>query len=1052
VGIHNANADALWRIEMLGGLRAVQGDCVLTRFRSQKTGALLAYLAYYPHRSHPRDLLIDLLWPEDPLDSARMKLRTALASLRRQLEPPGIPASAVIVATRLAVRLNPEAVITDVAQFEAALQAAGDASRLDEQLAQLDAGIAWYRGPLLLGYYESWILPEQQRLSGLCYQALRRAVDSLEQAGDLDRALAYAIRAVATEPLWEEGHQELIRLYRSTGQPAAALRQYRELEALLREEVGEAPSAATRELVEGRSASHRPAGTARPLIARCPLPDKGNEPLAKTDQGSSPAAPRSVSRPLPLPLTRFFGREAEIARVRRLLIAEGTRLVTLTGPGGSGKTRLALETAARLREAMDGAVWFVPLADLADPHRIIDAIHAALGLPRLPQQEPREQIVDALAARPSLLVLDNLEHLLPAAGPVVRGLLEEIPLLHCLVTTRQILELEPEREIVVGPLPVPGVQAFRPGTRAAGDGVHVVGRAKSETELSPSVLNTLLTNESVALFVDRAQRAMPDFQLAPANAPAVAELCRRLEGIPLAIELAAARVQRRSPARMLAELEQRFDLLVSRRRDLPSRHQTLRAAIDWSYQILSPKLQRFFVALFVFRGRFTAEAAAAVSEESRASLYLKRLQAASLVWMDDAGSEPRYRLLEMLREYAIEELLPEKRAEVAGRHAHHFLALAEAAEPAVRRGLVGSPGAKTLEAEHDNLRAALDWAVRSDAAEVGLRLAAALGSFWDARGYLAEGRERSTAVLALAGAAALPELRMRVLESAGGLGARQGDYDAEQAFFEEHQAIAEGRGEPREIARSQFLLGGLADDRGDDEAAWAFYSRSLSLVREMGDAEPIPAHLNNLGYVARRLGRAEVARPLLEESLALYRERGSLWGAATATANLGNLARTQGDFAQARTLLEESLAIGHQLGNQQIIGNLLVSLGMVAHKEGDYPGARALYQQSLVIRRETDDWAGVADCLEGLALVSWREKVGPDGLRAAARLMGAASALHELTHAIRMEPDIRLEIEQLLAAVHATHGDEAVAAAWDEGGTMSIEQAADWTLRDAEIS
>jgi hypothetical protein len=309
----------------------------------------------------------------------------------------------VIIANRLDVRLNPAVVVTDVAQFETALQAAASALGIDEQVRRLDAATALYRGPLLPGHYEAWVLPEQQGLSELFIQALHRLAEHLERAGDLHRALEYAGRAVAADPLREEAHHELIRFSAAAGQPAAARRQYRELARLLREECGETPSATTRALVEGLKERAGTPAVTRPLIARHPGRESGDDRPTDSDQvirsGSRGAGDgrQSHSRPLPLPLTRFCGRKAEIARLRRLLVTQGVRLATLTGPGGSGKTRLALEAAARLREALDGAVWFVPLADLSDPRRIVDAIHAALALPRLPQAEPLEQIAEALS-------------------------------------------------------------------------------------------------------------------------------------------------------------------------------------------------------------------------------------------------------------------------------------------------------------------------------------------------------------------------------------------------------------------------------------------------------------------------------------------------------------------------------------------------------------------------------------------------------------------------------------------------------------------------------
>jgi predicted ATPase len=395
---------------------------------------------------------------------------------------------------------------------------------------------------------------------------------------------------------------------------------------------------------------------------------------------------------LPVQFTRFFGREDELTRLEEILLEEKPHLLTLTGPGGSGKTRLALEAARQLIEPFGGAVWFVPLQDLTDPGLLPGAIAASLRLPRLPQVEPLEQVVEVLSRQPSLLVLDNFEHLLgsglmvndsmvygstinhqPSAISLVRTLLERVPSLTLLITSRQVLNLTGEREFYVSPLPTPG------------------GEDTPEW---------LLRCPSVQLFVDRAQKVRPDFQVTPANAPAVSELCYRLEGIPLALELAAARVQVLTPVQMLAQLEHRFDFLVSRKRDEARRHQTLRAAMDWSYQLLSPELQRFFARLSVFRGGWTLEAAAAVASDewqvtsdespitshqspviSNALDTLAQLQECSLVQAEEAGAEMRFRMLETLREYAGEQLASEEQAALRERHADYFLHWVEEAEP-----------------------------------------------------------------------------------------------------------------------------------------------------------------------------------------------------------------------------------------------------------------------------------------------------------------------------------------------------------------------------------
>ncbi len=622
--------DPRCRIELLGGLSVRQGDRVITRFRMQKIGGLLAYLAYYADRPHPREMLIELLWPECDLDAGRNRLSMSLSSLRNQLEPPGVPAGTVIQADQISVQLNPAAITTGVADFEAARRAAAQAGSAAERVQALTRAAELYRGPLLPGHYEEWALSEQQRLAEASLQVLRELAADLERLGDLPRALETARAAVSADPLREESHRELMRLCAAAGEPEAALRQYRELERILAGELGSSPAPATRlisqQIALGRGDEQAERARAQQGGRRAV---KHKAPAGVRDARlTHPPPPPPLASRLPLQLNRFFGRHAELERLTEMLApgepsagGDGAseqvgpvpqhrtphtenRLVTLTGPGGTGKTRLALEATGRLVEAFQGAVWFVPLGEVSDARRLPDAILEALRISRAASTESLDQAIAALSQRPTLQVLDNLEHLLDGgAAALVQDLLQQAPGLAVLSTSRQSLDLPGERESPVAPLPVPSI----------GEG------------LEPAAL---AGNESVQLFVDRAQAVRPDFQVTRRNAAAIAELCDRLEGIPLAIELAAARSQVLTPARMLSQIlpspargregggvARRLDLLIGRRRGVAERHRTLRAALDWSYHLLSPELRHFFARLSVFRGGWTLEAAEAIADD-----------------------------------------------------------------------------------------------------------------------------------------------------------------------------------------------------------------------------------------------------------------------------------------------------------------------------------------------------------------------------------------------------------------------------------------------------
>ncbi len=1180
--------DVRCRIELLGRLRVVQGDREITRFRTQKTGALLGYLAYHLERTHRRELLMDLLWPESAPATGRQSLSMALSSLRHQLEPPGVPPGPIVRADRFSVQLNPELVTTDVAEFEAAQQSAAEAGSDTERAQFLAEAVELYGGELLPGYYQDWIIPEQRRLGELYFRTVRWLTAYLEQAGEWERALECARRGVAADPFREEAHQDLIRLLAASGQSAEALRQYQELERILNEELEAAPSAATCELarqielqVEERGAvavpeplpapvSHLPTGTVTFLLTdsegarrrqeqapkafqsavedhndllrqafsrhggqevreaggsftvafahpsealacavecqrelsahawpeevgplpvrmalhtrevkpkqheapgwllrrgtglllaahggqilcseasagllRRSLPTGFNlaelgyyrlrgteepEPLFAVEypgmepgEFPPPRATPAYTSNLPIQLTAFFGREEELTRLEELLLEEERRLVTLTGPGGSGKTRLALEAVGPLSEAFRGAVWLVELQDLTDPQLIVDAVVVSLGLPRLPEVEPLEQASAALSRQRSLLVLDNFEHLVEEGAQVVRTLLERIPTLTCLVTSRRRLDLTGERESLVAPLPVPSGDESPEG---------------------------LMHFASVQLFVDRAQAVRPDFQVTERNAKSVAALCYGLEGIPLALELAAARAQVMSPARMVAELEHRFDFLVSRKRDVDGRHRTLRAAMDWSYRLLSPELQRFFASLSVFRGGWAAEAAEEVCEEAKALEYLEELRACSLILAEESADEAggmRFRMLETLREYAREQLSPEEQTALGHRHGEHYLALAEEADPRLT-GPEQAQWLDRLETEHDNLRAALAWCKSAeDGAEAGLRLAGALWRFWQTRGYVSQGRGHLVEALKQKGATVSTLARAKALNGAGVLARRQGDYLAARALHEESLVIRRELGDRYSIAGSLHNLGNVASHQGDYGAARALYEEALAINRQIGNRAWEAFNLGSLGLVAQAQGDYAAARSLHEESLAIERELGHKHGIAGSVHNLGELARRQGDYGTARALYEEALTINREIGNRAWEAENLRELGLVAEEEGDYAAAEALVKESLAIKEDLGEKRGIAASMEALARVYG----GQGQPERRARLFGAAEALRASIGA-PIPPADRDEYDGEVAAVRAALTKEACEAAWAAGRAMTLEEAVDYALEEGE--
>jgi len=944
-----------WKIALLGRLRLEGEGETITRFRTQKTAALLGYLACFNRRTHPREELIERFWPGDDLEAGRASLRTAIASLRRQLEPPGIESGSIFIADRTNVRLNPAAIRVDTDQFAEAIRSVfdgceeADARRAD----RLESALALYAGELLPGFYDEWVLTERNRLSLLRIQALRELTHLCEALRDERRALMYAQQAAAADPLEESSQLRLLQLLVTSGETALAIRHYREWEQLLDTELGEETPQAARALLESIrvDADRSTVAIHGRSTRRSASGSEGMPPLVAAENPSQNALParRAPATPhLPLLFTRFFGRDTELAWLDNTLRLPGIRLVTLTGPGGTGKTRLAIE-AARLKEGLFGdAIWFVPLADADDLRYVPGALLKALQITPAPQGNPMEQVVAALKDRPALLVLDNFEQLAEQGASFVRDLLMRAPSVVCLITSRQSLGVPGEREYPVAPLPVP---------------------------VYPGTPERLMEFASIQMFADRAQAVRPDFAVTTRNADIVAQLCERLEGIPLAIELAAAQIRVMTPGQMLSQLEDRFAFLVSHRRDLPERHRALRAAIEWSYAMLPGELKQLFMALSVFRGGWTVAAAAAVSaipDPATLIYHLSNLCTRSLVLSDDAdgeysATEMRYRMLETLREFAAEQLSPEDYVALTARHRAYYVTFVEASEASLRSGNGQQETLDRLETEHDNLRAALASAqsglTRDGAA--GLRLCGVLWRFWWLRGYPAEGREHLRVCLDMAGPEDSAE-RARVLNGAANLAHAQGDLSAATTLQEQAVALWRRLGDARGIAGSLTNLGSIRLGQGEYEAAHILFMEGLARWRDIGDMPGELVALTGVGNVAYLSGDAEGARPHYEETLRLFRTQGDTRGIAWMLHNLGNVASDLGELDTAQSFYEEALVVKRQINDRWGTASTLHCLGNVASERGLYSAARSIYEEAIAIHREMGDRSGEALLLLGI--------------------------------------------------------------------------------------
>ena len=727
---------------------------------------------------------------------------------------------------------------------------------------------------------------------------------------------------------------------------------------------------------------------------------------------------------LPMQRTGFVGREKERAAVKELVLRQDVRLVTITGPGGIGKTRLAVQVARGLAERFPCGTYFVPLSLLSDPGLMASSILQALGIREAGGRSALETLNRNLqdpSRAPMLLLLDNFEHLVQAA-PAVADLLATCPNLKIMVTSRAALHVYGEHEFPVPPLALPD------------------SRSKPSLEI-------LSRYPAVALFVQRAVAAKPDFELNPGNASAVAEICARLDGLPLAIELAAARVKVLSPPAMLARLANRLQLLTGGARDLPQRQQTLRAAIDWSYDLLNAAEQKLFRRLSVFVGGCNLEGVEAVCD-TKGDLDLDLLDGMasmldkSLVQkIEQTEGESRFAMLETIREYALEKLKASGEQPLTKRaHAAYCLVLAEE-DVTEASGAELAEGLGHFELEHDNFRASLEWLTETGDAEWGLRLGTALFRFWENREYLAEGRDRLGKLLQLAGAQAPTKARARALFAAGVLAGEQGDYASADALIGESQSIAGQLGDNTGVAVSLNALAVFASDRGDVASARALFEESLALWRELGDQKAIARALSNLANVLKLQGEYNRARSLHAECVSIFQGLGDQTGVAWSLNYQGDVARDHGDSIAARALYEQGLAIFRELDDRWGIASALADLGSLMREQGDYSTAHSFYGESIKLFQELDHKRGIARLLECFACSAAAQLEAERSLR----LAGAAAALRQNIGAPLTSAE-QAKLEATLQPARQALTNKVGEMAWSAGWALPVEKAVEEVL------
>ena len=753
---------------------------------------------------------------------------------------------------------------------------------------------------------------------------------------------------------------------------------------------------------------------------------------------------------LPIQVTPFVGREHEVSAASTLLRRRDTRLLTLVGPGGTGKTRLALQVAAELLEEFEDGVFFVALAPVSDPTLVAPTIAQTLHVKETGDQTLLESLKGYLRDKEALLLLDNFEQV-GEASPLVGALLGAAPGLKMLVTSREMLHVYGEKEFPVSPLALPDRKHMPP-------------------------LEQLTQYEAVRLFIERAKDVKPDFRVTNENAPAVAEICVRLDGLPLAIELAAARIRLLPPQALLGRLQSRLKMLTGGAKDVPARQQTLRSTIEWSYDLLGTAEQKLFPRLAVFAGGCTLEAVEAVcnpGQDVLEELEIDTLDGVSslvdkslLRQEEGAEGEARFVMLETVREYARERLHESGEEDAVRRlHANFFLAMGEE----VQSKLTGPDQVtwlKRLEPEHDNMRAALAWSWEEVTpngpprdVEVGARLAIAWYYSWYRDRSLSEGREWFERALVGLERTEGPEhasARATVLLGAGLVAMHQGDVTTARPRLEASVEVWRALGDKRGLARALIVLGATAVNQGDEQAALLALEESQVLARELGEKPIYLGALMRLGDLALGRGDYAMARSRYEEYLTLQRQAGHTWGIAHGLNNLGEIARCEGDYGRAELLYNESLSLFREVGATREIPRLIHNLGYVAQQQGDYNRAAARFKESLTLFQELGNKRGAAECLAGLGGVAGAQgqqaSAGRAARERAATLLGAARAQLDAVGAA-MWPADRIEYERNLASLRSeAHGKLEEAnwkQAWDGGQAMSMEQAIAYALEES---
>jgi len=912
------------------GTFAIECDGKPVTISSRAAQSLFACLILTTGKNHRREKLAGMFWPDTTEEKARAHLRHELWLIRKALSSKS--KVDYLIADDISISFNAS---TEHWLDAQTLEKLRDTSSADELIAALSN----CQGELLPGFYDEWITQEREHLQAVYEQKMARLLELLESEKRWTDILEWAERWISFGQKPEVAYRYLMIAYDALGDRAKVASTYERCVQALRE-----------------------------------------FDLEPSEQTRAIAFKRTSKLNIPIPLTSFIGREKELKEVAELL--SKSRLVTLTGSGGVGKTRLAIQVVADILELFPDGVWFLDLAPLSDPSLVPNTFASVLGLrePADPSLSITDLLINYFRSRTALVIFDNCEHLIESCAQLINSLLTSCENLSILATSREALRVSGEV-----PYRVPSLEIPKPDIQFP--------------------IDELSNMESVRLFTERAAVASPEFAISPHNALAIAQICQRLDGIPLAIELAVARVKTLTVEQISKRLDDRFNLLKSGLRTALPRHQTLRATIEWSYDLLSEKERILFRRLAVFAGGWTLEAAEEVCggngiESSDILDLLSQLINKSLVMVETSAGEARYRRLETIRQFAREQLAQSGEVEqIHTRHLKYFLELAERSEP-VLWSIVEQGAVNRLEAERKNMRVALQWSLQHGSEENSLRLASALVWFWYDQSDYVEGRYWLGKALAVCDQVPA-KLHADALLKAGSLAMLQGDYEVATIFIEE----------------SGELFNAL-DNRW--QMAWIFNLR---------------------GLIALYQGHFERVEEMSVQSLEIFEQIDNKSSIANQQLYTGMVLYYQGNNERAKSLIEKSLPVLREVDDVITIARGLHALGLVEHRLGNYAKARRLFEECLITARRRNGRLEVITALEGLGGVACVQ----DELIRAARLFGAAEALRMLIGA-PLQPGIRGDYDRESMELRSKLDEQICTRAWSEGRAMTLEKAIQYAL------